>query len=75
MTIVCDPTCFNEFTHITQWMGRTPEFQMTIVLISSPVALLVALWGVTSRYTLQLMKLKQQGMAVQQDLIVVDSRR
>ena len=71
----CDPTCFNEFTHIQRWAGFTPEFQMTIVLISSPVALLVALWGVTSRYTLQLMKLKQQGMAVQQDLIVVDSRR
>ena len=75
VTTFCDPTCFNEFTHINQWMGRTPEFQVTIVLISSPVALLVALWGVTSRYTLQLMKLKQQGMAVQQDLIVVDSRR
>jgi hypothetical protein len=36
------------------------------------LALLVALWGVTSRYTLQLMKLKQHGMAVQQDLIVVE---
>ena len=71
----CDPTCFNEFTHINQWAARTPEFQLTIVLISSPAALLVALWGVTSRYTLQLMKVKQQGMAVQQDLIVVESRR
>ena len=75
MTTPCDPSCNNEFTHIHQWATRTPEFQVTIVLISSPVALLVALWGVTSRYTLQLMKLKQQGMAVQQDLIVVDSRR
>ena len=75
VTTFCDPTCFNEFTHINQWATRTPEFQVTSVLISSPVALLVALWGVTSRYTLQLMKLKQQGMAVQQDLIVVESRR
>ena len=75
VTTLCDPTCFNEFTHINQWAAFTPEFLVTIVLISSPVALLVALWGVTSRYTLQLMKLKQQGMAVQQDLIVVDSRR
>jgi hypothetical protein len=48
---------------------------VTIVLISSPVALLVALWGVTSRYTLQLMKLKHHGMSVQQDLILVESRR
>ena len=71
----CNPSCHNEFTHINEWALRTPEFLVTIVLISSPVALLVALWGVTSRYTLQLMKLKQQGMAVQQDLIVVDSRR
>jgi hypothetical protein len=71
----CDPSCYNEFTHITQWAAYTPEFPVTIVLISSPVALLVALWGVTSRYTLQLMKLKQQGMAMQQDLIVVESRR
>ena len=75
VTTFCDPSCFNEFTHITQWTAFTPEFHATIVLISSPVALLVALWGVTSRYTLQLMKLKQQGMAVQQDLIVVESRR
>jgi hypothetical protein len=75
VTGFCDPSCHNEFTHIHQWAVRTPEFQLTIVLISSPVALLVALWGVTSRYTLQLMKLKQQGMAVQQDLIVVESRR
>ena len=75
VTGFCDPSCHNEFTHIQQWAVRTPEFHATIVLISSPVALLVALWGVTSRYTLQLMKLKQQGMAVQQDLIVVESRR
>ena len=75
MTDPCDPSCFNEFTLIQRWWARTPEFQVTVVFVSSPVALLVALWGVTSRYTLQLMKLKQQGMAVQQDLIVVDSRR
>jgi hypothetical protein len=75
VTDPCDPSCFNEFTLIQRWWARTPEFQVTVVLVSSPVALLVALWGVTSRYTLQLMKLKQQGMAVQQDLIVVESRR
>jgi hypothetical protein len=75
VTDPCDPSCHNEFTHIGDWAARTPEFLVTIVLISSPVALLVALWGVTSRYTLQLMKLKQQGMDVQQDLIVVKSRR
>ena len=48
--------CYNVFTHIEQWMFYTPEFQSTIVLISSPLALLVALWGMTSKHTLQLMK-------------------
>jgi hypothetical protein len=43
----CDPTCNNVFTHIHQWMLRTPEFQVTIVLVSSPLTLLVALWGMT----------------------------
>ena len=51
----CDP-CYNEYTHISIWMTYTPEFQLTIVLISSPLTLLVALWGMTTRFTLQLMK-------------------
>jgi hypothetical protein len=34
-----------------RWMMRTPEFQETVVLVSSPVALLVALWGMTNRST------------------------
>jgi hypothetical protein len=74
VTVVCDASCFNVFTHITQWAVYTPEFQVTIVLVSSPLTLLVALWGMTSRYTLQLMKLKQQGSSVQQDLIVLELR-
>ena len=41
---------------ITQWMAYTPEFQLMIVLVSSPLALLVALWGMTPKATLQLMK-------------------
>jgi hypothetical protein len=41
----CTTTCHNVFTHIQQWLIHTPEFQLTIVLISSPVALLIALWG------------------------------
>ena len=34
----------------------TPELQMLVVLISSPLALLVALWGMTSGRTLQAMR-------------------
>ncbi len=52
----CDPSCRNVFTHMFVWMIRTPEFIVTIVLVSSPLALLVALWGMTTRLALQLMK-------------------
>ena len=55
----CD-ACYNEYTHIAQWMTYTPEFQLMIVLVSSPVALLVALWGMTSNATLYLMKTSQR---------------
>jgi hypothetical protein len=58
-SIYCD-TCRNVYTHITGWMLFTPEFESTIVLISSPVALLVALWGMTSKSTLQLMNSSRQ---------------
>jgi hypothetical protein len=60
VTGLCEPSCHNVFTHIHVWMLRTPEFQVTIVLISSPLTLLVALWGMTSRQTLQAMKSKEQ---------------
>jgi hypothetical protein len=69
---ICDASCNNVFTHITQWMAHTPEFQGTVVLISSPLALLVALWGVTSRLTLQLMRSRNGGMALSgQDLLLM----
>ena len=50
----CD-ACYNEYTHIVLWMACTPEFPLTIILISSPVAQLVALWGMTTKSTLHLM--------------------
>jgi choline-glycine betaine transporter len=62
VTSLCDPSCHNVFTHITLWTLRTPEFQVMIVLVSSPLTLLVALWGMTSRLTLQAMKSKEQGV-------------
>jgi hypothetical protein len=55
----CDE-CHNAYYLITRWMYYTPEFQVMIVLVSSPVALLVALWGMTSNATLQLMKSSKQ---------------
>jgi hypothetical protein len=45
----CDALCTNVYTHISRRMLYAPNFQLVIVLISSPLALLVALWGMTSR--------------------------
>jgi hypothetical protein len=53
---VCDASRNNVYTHMSQWMAYTPEFQVTIVLISSPLTLLVALWGMTSKLTLHTME-------------------
>jgi hypothetical protein len=60
----CDAGCNNMFLHMLVWMGRTPEFQLTIVLVSSPLTLLVALWGMTSRHTLQAMKVNRSEVFV-----------
>ena len=38
------------------WLFYTPEFQLTVELISSPLALLVALWGMTTERALQQMQ-------------------
>jgi hypothetical protein len=60
VTSVCDPSCHSVFTHMHRWAVNTPEFQVTVVLVSSPLTLLVALWGMTSKRTLQAMKSKEQ---------------
>jgi hypothetical protein len=60
VTTPCDASCNNVFTHIGVWNAYTPEFVTTVVLISSPLTLLVALWGMTSKLTLQLMRSRQR---------------
>ena len=52
----CDIPCSNVWTLIASWLQLTPEFQLIVVLISSPLALIVALWGMTDKRTLQLMR-------------------
>jgi hypothetical protein len=42
-------TCHNVYTHIWHFILSTPEFPLLIVLVSSPLTLLVALWGMTPR--------------------------
>jgi hypothetical protein len=68
-TSLCDSTCFNVFTHIFWWIIFTPEFQVTVVLVSSPLTLLVALWGMTSRQTLQAMRSNQQDVPLVQRVL------
>ncbi len=46
------------------WMNYTPEFQLVVVLVSSPLAQLVALWGMTSKATLYLMKSSKRETAL-----------
>jgi len=54
----CDP-CYNTFALIQQWITFTPEFYVLCLLMPSPLALLVALWGMTSDRMRQM--LEQQG--------------
>jgi hypothetical protein len=63
-TSYCDATCHNVYSHISFWISNTPEFPLMIMLISSPVAQLVALWGKTTKSTLQLMKSSKRGGAM-----------
>ena len=73
--VLCDASCYNMFTHMQRWMGYTPEFQVTIVLVSSPLTLLVALWGMTSRQTLHAMKSRNQRVAMTHQALLMSQRR
>jgi hypothetical protein len=59
------PTCpvpYNDFTLIQLFLVYTPELQMVVVLVSSPLTLLVALWGMTSAPMLRAMSSKTRTM-------------
>ena len=55
-TGACDTACSDMWRHIVNWLQFTPEFQLIVVPISSPLALLVALWGMTDKRELQHMR-------------------
>ena len=59
----CGIPCNNVWTLIQYWLQFTPEFQLTVVLISSPLSLLVALWGMTSELMLEYMKSSSGGQS------------
>jgi hypothetical protein len=60
---LCDIPCNNVYQLIQNWLFLTPEFQLIVVLISSPLALIVALWGMTSERTLEYMRSSRGQMA------------
>jgi hypothetical protein len=60
----CDASCYNVYSHMQLWLAFTPEFQQSVELISSPLTLLVALWGMTSKHTLRLMQSRRQELTM-----------
>ena len=63
----CDSTCFNHWRLMDQWIILVPEYQAMVILISSPVAMIVALWGMTSKRALRLMKSSGKQSAAARD--------
>jgi hypothetical protein len=59
----CDSTCSNTQLLVLKWLLFTPEFYSMQLLLSSPLSLLVALWGMTTDRMLQLMNAPQQSKA------------
>jgi hypothetical protein len=64
---LCDASCYNVYRLMQLWLLYTPEFRLTVELISSPLALLVALWGMTSDRTLQRMQSNRRQMGRMRD--------
>jgi hypothetical protein len=58
----CDASCHNLYALMQTWLNFTPEIQLSVELISSPLTLLVALWGMTSKHTLRLMQSRRREM-------------
>jgi phosphate starvation-inducible membrane PsiE len=56
----CSP-CYNSFLHMQVWMLHTPGFQLMVALVSKPISLLVALWGMTSGHTLAVLTAKDES--------------
>jgi hypothetical protein len=62
-TDLCDPV--RQLMQI--WLIFTPEFLLIVMLISSPLAMIVALWGMTSKRTLQYMRCNRRQMVAIDD--------
>jgi len=66
----CDMECHNVYRLMQLWLLFTPQFPLTVMLISSPLSLLVALWGMTSDRTLQLMRSNRRQMVAMREKLI-----
>ena len=57
-TSFCDP-CHNVYSNIIGWIVYTPVFQQVTMLIASPIALLVTLWGMSGVQELETISSRQ----------------
>jgi hypothetical protein len=67
---ICDASCFNVYFLMQVWLQYTPEFQLMVVLISSPLAMIVALWGMTSDRMLQRMQSNRRQMGTMRSVLL-----
>ena len=66
----CDP-CKNMYSNIHGWLLFTPAFQYAVMLISSPISMLVALWGMTDVNALE----RMASSDVQNELVRIKTSR
>ena len=69
----CDASCYNVYTLMGLWFFFTPEFQLAVILISSPLALLIALWGMTSQRTVQQMQSNRRHVGLTGSMLLGNS--
>ena len=66
----CDSQCHNVYTLMFLWILYTPEFQMLVVFVASPLSLLVALWGMTDVRALELMAANRERIGTMRETML-----
>jgi uncharacterized membrane protein len=67
---LCDPQCYNTSALMLHWMILAPAFESIVILLSSPVAMLVVMWGMTGKKALEVMKsARWETIASRQELL------
>lgn len=64
----CNAACYNVYSLMLRWIFYSPHLQQAVELASGPVALLVALWGMTSKRSFQIMTTHQTDSDVLMNL-------